>query len=75
MPKANSPSTKPETPYSPERVELPPPIGSEQVLAWMKERQRPLTRQSYVDLNWPGMDYKPPYPPEVEAEIPAELPD
>ena len=75
MPKANLRLTKPAAPSSNDREGLPPPVGSGLMLAWLKEHQLPLTRQNYVDLNWPGMGYKPPYPPEVELEIPVELTD
>jgi hypothetical protein len=50
----------------------PPAVPSNPLLDWMKAHGLPLTRQVYLELNYPD-GVPDPLPAEVEAEIPGEL--
>jgi hypothetical protein len=43
------------------------------VKQFLEKNSIPVTRKSYMGLNWPGADYDKPLPAELEAEIPEEL--
>jgi len=43
------------------------------VKKYMEKNDIPLTRESYIKLNWPGVDPKKPLPAELEAELPEEF--
>lgn len=40
---------------------------------YMKKNDVPLTRENYIELNWPQVDPKEPLPAELEAELPEEF--
>ena len=42
------------------------------IVAWLRKNGRPVTREAYMDLNWPAGPPEP-WTPEHEAELPEEL--
>ena len=47
---------------------------ADQIIEYLKENDIPVTRESYIGLNWMGQyDPKQPLPAELEAELPEEL--
>ena len=52
------------------RDELPPLAGEDATLARMLEMQRPLTLQTYLTMNWPGMTMR-----QLDAESLASIPE
>ena len=61
-----------KTPSSPPSASLEtsmPPVGSNHLLDYMKANGLPLTRETYLDLNFPE-GVPDPMPAELEMEIP-----
>ena len=64
MKRANASSTS--------QVASTSPGGSSPLLDYMKARQLPLTRETYVALNWPE-GVPDPLPPELEQVLPPQF--
>lgn len=49
-------------------------LDTDPIVKWLKELKIPVTRQSFIDLNW-GDNPPDPWTGEAEHEIPVELQD
>jgi hypothetical protein len=49
-------------------------LETDPIVKWLKELNIPVTRQSFIDLNW-GDNVPDPWNAEAEYEIPTELQD
>jgi hypothetical protein len=49
-------------------------LGEDPIVLWLQKNQIPVTRENYLQANWPDRDFdEEPLAPEEEMELPEEL--